>query len=182
MIHQRCSGILLHIVSLPSDHGIGDLGAAEEFINFLSATGQTIWQVLPVGPTGYADSPYQCFSAFAGNPLLINLFELFQQGLLDPADLNSAPQLPADSVDYERVIAFKKPLLRKAAKKFLKNSNQQSGAFKLFCKNSAMWLDDYALFMAAKDFHAGSVWTEWDVGLRAQERETTEKWRKKIVP
>ena len=182
MIYQRCSGILLHIVSLPSEHGIGDLGAAEEFINFLSTTGQTIWQVLPVGPTGYADSPYQCFSAFAGNPLLINLFDLLQQGLLDQADLNLAAKMPADFIDYEQVIAFKKPLLRKAARKFLKENNDQSGAFKLFCKNNAMWLDDYALFMAAKDFHGGSVWIEWDSGLRVRDRNALEKWRQKLLP
>ena len=182
MIYQRCSGILLHIVSLPSEHGIGDLGAAEEFINFLSTTGQTIWQVLPVGPTGYADSPYQCFSAFAGNPLLINLFDLLQQGLLDQADLNLAAKMPADFIDYEQVIAFKKPLLRKAARKFLKENNDQSGAFKLFCKNNAMWLDDYALFMAAKDFHGGTVWIEWDSGLRVRDRNALEKWRQKLLP
>ncbi|HSS98832.1 MAG TPA: 4-alpha-glucanotransferase, partial [Terriglobales bacterium] len=182
MIHQRCSGILLHVTSLPSDHGIGDLGAAEEFIDFLSATGQTIWQVLPVGPTGYADSPYQCFSAFGGNPLLINLFDLLQQGLLDPADLHPVPQLPTNTIDYEQVIAFKKPLLRKAARKFLKDSNDQSGAFKLFCKNNAIWLDDYALFMAAKDFHGGSVWTEWDAGLRVREQDALEKLRQKLLP
>ena len=182
MIYQRCSGILLHIVSLPSEHGIGDLGAAEEFINFLSTTGQTIWQVLPVGPTGYADSPYQCFSAFAGNPLLINLFDLLQQGLLDQADLNLAAKMPADFIDYEQVIAFKKPLLRKAARKFLTDNNDQSGAFKLFCKNNAMWLDDYALFMAAKDFHGGTVWIEWDSGLRVRDRNALEKWRQKLLP
>lgn len=182
MIHQRCSGILLHIVSLPSEHGIGDLGAADDFIEFLWRTGQTIWQVLPVGPTGYADSPYQCFSAFAGNPLLINLFDLLQQGLLDPADLNSAPQLPTDFIDYERVIAFKKPLLRKAARKFLKDAHDHTGAFKLFCKNNAMWIEDYALFMAAKDFHGGTVWTEWDAGLRARDHDALEKWRQKLLP
>lgn len=182
MIHQRCSGILLHIVSLPSDHGIGDLGAAEQFIDFLAETGQTIWQVLPVGPTGYGDSPYQCFSAFAGNPLLINLFDLLQQDLLDLADLNLAPPLPADFVDYGRVIAFKKPLLRKAARKFLKDTNDQSGAFRVFCKNHGTWLDDYALFMAAKDFHGGSVWTEWEVGLRTRDRVALENWRRKLLP
>lgn len=182
MIHQRCSGILLHIVSLPSEHGIGDLGAAEEFIEFLSETGQTIWQVLPVGPTGYADSPYQCFSAFAGNPLLIDLFDLLQQGLLDKSDLDPAPHTPTNFIDYERVIAFKKPLLRKAAQKFLKDSNDQSGVFTLFCKNNASWLDDYALFMAAKEFHGGSVWTEWDVGLRTRGRDALKKWQQRLLP
>jgi len=182
VIHHRCCGILLHIISLPSDHGIGDLGAAKEFIDFLSATGQSIWQVLPVGPTGYGDSPYQCFSAFAGNPLLINLFDLLDQGLLDTADLNSVPKPPADYVNYEQVIAFKKPLLRKAARKFLTGNNDQPGAFKLFCKNNAMWLEDYALFMAAKDFHGGSVWTEWGAELRTRDHDALERWRQKLLP
>jgi 4-alpha-glucanotransferase len=180
VIHQRCSGILLHIISLPSEHGIGDLGAAEDFIEFLSRTGQTIWQVLPVGPTGYADSPYQCFSAFAGNPLLVNLFDLLEQGLLDQSDLNSAPGLPNGSIDYERVIAFKKPLLRKAAQRFLKNNDRP--VFKSFCKSNASWLDDYALFMAAKDFYGGSVWTEWDSGLRTRDRVSLGEWNQKLLP
>src|SRR5882757_2410942 len=134
MVHTRCSGILLHIASLPSPHGIGDLGdSAHEFIDFLAETGQKIWQVLPVSPTGYGDSPYQCFSAFAGNPLFIDLLDLLKQGLLLPDDLIGAPQFPSDFIDYGRVIAFKTALLRKAAQKFFTNANESdSNAFKAF--------------------------------------------------
>src|SRR5512141_2297030 len=97
MMFERCSGILLHITSLPGPHGIGDLGdSAYEFVDFLSAAGQKIWQVLPLSPTGYGDSPYQCFSAFAGNPLFIDLINLQKQGWLDADELASASQLPND--------------------------------------------------------------------------------------
>src|ERR1041385_7470200 len=100
MPSERCSGILLHITSLPAIHGIGDLGgAAHKFIDFLAATGQKIWQVLPVNPTGYGDSPYQSFSAFAGNPLFIDLLDLSRQGLLDREDLVPISPLPSDFVD-----------------------------------------------------------------------------------
>src|SRR5882724_6200756 len=127
MIHERCSGILLHIASLPALHGIGDLGgAAYEFADFLAAAGQKIWQVLPVSPTGYGDSPYQCFSAFAGNPLFIDLLNLQEQDRLKPDDLARAPQLPSDFVDYGKVIHFKKALLHKAGQNFFINANEVS--------------------------------------------------------
>ena len=108
MIFPRSSGILLHVTSLPSAHGIGDLGAgAHEFVDFLSRSGQKIWQVLPLGPTGYGDSPYQCFSAFAGNHLLIDLLELQQDGYLEKEDFSALESLPRNFVDYGRVISFK---------------------------------------------------------------------------
>lgn len=184
MIYERCSGILLHIASLPAAHGIGDLGdSAHGFVDFLAAAGQKIWQVLPLSPTGYGDSPYQSFSAFAGNPLFIDLLNLQQQGRLESDDLEVAPQLPGDFVDYGRVIAFKRALLPKAAKNFFINANEaESNAFETFCKNSAMWLDDYALFMAGKDFHNGSVWTDWDSGLRKRDPDALEHWRQKLLP
>jgi len=184
MIYERCSGILLHIASLPAAHGIGDLGdSAHEFADFLAAAGQKIWQVLPLSPTGYGDSPYQCFSAFAGNPLFIDLLNLQEQGRLESDDLAVAPQLPDDFVDYGRVIAFKKALLRKAAQNFFINANEaDSSAFETFCRNSATWLDDYALFMAGKDFHNGSVWTDWDSGLRKRDPDALEHWRQKLLP
>lgn len=116
MTFSRSSGILLHVTSLPSPHGIGDLGAcAHEFVDFLSSAGQKIWQVLPLGPTGYGDSPYQCFSAFAGNHLLIDLLELQKEGHLSEQDLAVAENFPKDFVDYGRVILFKTSLLRKAS-------------------------------------------------------------------
>src|SRR5882757_3815782 len=160
MVHERCSGILLHISSLPAAHGIGDLGdSAHEFVDFLAASGQKIWQVLPLSPTGYGDSPYQCFSAFAGNPLFIDLLNLQEQGRLESDDLAVVPQLPSDFVDYGKVIDFKEALLRKAAQNFFTNAGEaDASAFQTFCKNNATWLDDYVLFMAGKDFHNGSVW------------------------
>ncbi len=109
---SRVAGILLHPTSLPGPHGIGELGgAALAFLDFLAETGQRLWQVLPLGPTGYGDSPYQCFSAFAGNPLLISLDRLREQGLLADADLAARPHFDARSVDFGRVIEWKRPLL-----------------------------------------------------------------------
>src|SRR5580692_4849453 len=116
----RRSGILLHVSSLPGGHGIGDFGeSAYDFIEFLAGSGQKIWQVLPLNPTGYGDSPYQCFSAFAGNPLFIDLGTLLEQGLLSLKDLKSAPGLFGEHVEYDRVIDFKQARLRKAARTFL---------------------------------------------------------------
>src|ERR1700724_1997753 len=100
MIFPRCSGILLHITSLPAAHGIGDLGpGAHEFVDFLAESRQKVWQVLPLSPTGYGDSPYQCFSSFAGNPLYIDLKALREQGLLSQPDLATVPELPSERVD-----------------------------------------------------------------------------------
>lgn len=184
MIFSRCSGILLHITSLPAAHGIGDLGpTAHDFVDFLAESRQTIWQVLPLSPTGYGDSPYQCFSAFAGNPLLVDLLDLQEQGWLGPEDLVAAPQLAADFVDYGKVIAFKRALLRKAAQDFFAKANEaNSKAFKTFCQENAEWLDDYALFMAGKDLHKGVVWTEWDAGLRRRDPGALPEWRQKLLP
>src|SRR5881394_1008347 len=119
----RSSGILLHPTSLPGPFGIGDLGpVAYEFADFLADSGQSIWQMLPLGPTGYGDSPYQCFSAFAGNPLLISPEELVKEGLLADEDLKNFPELPADQVDYQQVSRFKLPLLKKAHQNFRKGA------------------------------------------------------------
>lgn len=184
MIFPRCSGVLLHVTSLPAAHGIGDLGpAAHEFVDFLAESGQKIWQVLPLSPTGYGDSPYQCFSAFAGNPLLIDLLKLQDQGRLESKDFAAAPQGATDCVDYGEVIAFKQPLLRKAAQDFFINQNPaDSSAFEIFCKENSGWLDDYALFMAGKDAHRGAVWTEWDAGLSQRDPIALSQWRKKLSP
>jgi 4-alpha-glucanotransferase len=167
---------------LPSPHGIGDLGqCAHDFVEFLAASGQTIWQVLPLSPTGYGDSPYQCFSAFAGNPLFVDLVQLQQKGWLEAHDCAAAPLFEATAVDYASVIAFKQGLLRKAAQSFfLKANADESGAFSHFCAENASWLDDYALFMAGKDFHGGMVWTDWDEGLRRRDPGQMADWRQKL--
>jgi 4-alpha-glucanotransferase len=177
----RCSGILLHVTSLPGGHGTGDLGkSAYDFAQFLAESGQKIWQVLPLSPTGYGDSPYQCFSAFAGNPLLIDLTALQEQGLLSHEDLARAPNLPEDEVDYVGVSAVKLCLLRKAALRFLADAGPGRGTFDTFCKNNAEWLDDYAFFMACKGVCGGSPWMDWDLGIKRRELVVLTEWRERL--
>jgi 4-alpha-glucanotransferase len=181
---SRCSGILLHPTSLPGRFGIGDLGpCAYEFADFLSAAGQKLWQVLPLNPTGYGDSPYQCFSAFAGNPMLLSLERLRDQGLLEQRDLDAAPEFPAESIDFGRAIEFKMPALQRAAQVFLADSKHSDRvAFEDFCKEKSAWLDDYALFMALKDAHQGTAWTAWDEPIRKRDAGAMSEWRQKIEP
>jgi 4-alpha-glucanotransferase len=182
----RSSGILLHITSLPGSHGIGDLGSsAHEFVEFLAASGQKIWQVLPLGPTGYGDSPYQLFSAFAGNPLLIDLKSLREQGLLSSLDLETAAGLPEDHVEYGRVIEVKQGLVGKAAYAFLTDAARADReAFGDFCQSHADWLDDYALFMACKNFYknAASVWSDWALPIRRRDAGAVKDWRERLAP
>ena len=182
MIFRRCSGILLHVTSLPGGHGIGDLGSsAHEFVEFLAESGQRIWQVLPLSPTGYGDSPYQCFSAFAGNPLFIDLTALQEQGLLSPQDLVSVPNFPEEHVEYGRVIDFKNALLRKAAQTFLADSaHTDRSAFDVFCQNNNDWLDDYALFMACKRVYKEVAWANWDPGIRQRDSAALKEWQEKL--
>lgn len=170
-VFPRCSGVLLHVTSLPGGQGIGDLGdSAHDFVEFLADSGQKIWQMLPLGPTGYGDSPYQLFSAFAGNPLLIDLMALQERGLLRAEDLNLARSLPDDRVDYGRVIEVKQSLLSKAAYIFFSegDSTDLSG-FNDFCRDNAAWLNDYAIFMACKAAYGDAVWADWDLGIRRRD-------------
>lgn len=162
MPFSRSSGILLHPTSLPSRFGIGDLGPeARRFVDFLAEAGQQLWQVLPLGPTGFGDSPYMCFSAMAGNPLLISLEVLRERGYLDEADLDTLAPYPT-KVDYGRVITEKLPLLRKAWLNFSERANaEERAALVAFSQSAAHWLDDYALFMALKEHYKGKPWTEW---------------------
>ena len=184
MKFPRCSGILLPLTSLPGRFGIGDLGpSAYEFADFLSAAGQTLWQVLPLNPTGYGDSPYQYFSAFAGNPLLLSLERLRDQGLLQVSDLNQAPTLPEDFVDYGPVIEFRMAALRRAAQVFFANGSRADRAvFDRFCESSSPWLDDYALFMTCKDAYHGTVWTSWDPQIRKRDARAVSEWSGKLAP
>jgi 4-alpha-glucanotransferase len=160
----RRSGILLHPTSLPGRWGIGDLGdEAERFVDFLVATKQSLWQVLPLGPTGYGDSPYQSFSSFAGNPLLVSPDRLIADGLVEPDDLGDVPGFAAEQVDYGAVIACKRALLARAAARFsARASRAVADEFTAFCRDEASWLDDFTLFMALKDAHGGAVWTQWE--------------------
>jgi 4-alpha-glucanotransferase len=162
MTFPRSSGILLHPTCLPGLYGIGELGPeAHQFADFLRDAGQKIWQVLPLGPTGYGDSPYQCFSAFAGNPLLLSLDVLVERGYLNHKELENRPLFPADHVDFDRVIEWKLPLLGKAYEGFVR-AGADRAAFDEFCGKHAWWLDDFALFMALKRKHKLVMWTLWE--------------------
>ena len=171
MSFSRASGILLHPTSLPGRFGIGDLGAAAyEFVDFLEETGQGLWQILPLGPTGYGDSPYSCLSAFAGNPLLISLEALLAEGLLGQNDLDDAPEFPPDRVDYGWVIEYKSAMLKNAHARFLDNaSDQAKDEYLAFIERAGWWLEDYAVYRAIKDAHEGREWTKWDPFLRDRE-------------
>ena len=174
---ERVSGILLHPTSLPGHYGIGELGTeARQFLDFLVAAGQKRWQVLPLGPTSYGDSPYQSFSAFAGNPLLISTERLLADGLLLAADLDDLPAFPESEVDYGWVITYKKTLLHRA---YTRAKEQHYGA------NAppwdAPWLDDYALFMALKDRNDGAVWGAWEAALVRREPAALAKARAELA-
>jgi 4-alpha-glucanotransferase len=178
MTFPRSSGILLHPTSLPGPYGIGELGPeAHNFADFLRDSGQRIWQVLPLGPTGYGDSPYQCFSAFAGNPLLISIDRLVEHGYLNALDVAAKPQFPADDVDFGAVIAWKLPLLRKAFNLFRTNVTGEREAFEAFCQLHSSWLDEFALFMALKAAHDQVIWTGWQPELALREPEALERAR-----
>ena len=179
---QRSSGILLHPTSLPSDWGIGDFGpGAYEFIDFLHASGQRIWQMLPLGPTGYGDSPYQALSAFAGNPMLISPDLLLEEGLLHDSDLVTA-SFPDEYVDFGSVIPFKIELLRKAYENFLADKPVSiSKRYRQFCKKHAYWLDDFCLFAALKGFHQGKPWTSWPLELIRRNPKALSTWSQKLT-
>ena len=181
MARRRASGILLHPTSLPGRFGIGELGPeALRFVDFLSASSQRLWQVLPLGPTGYGDSPYQCFSAFAGNPLLISLDSLAAEGLLSADDLAGAPELAGAEIDYGAVIAFKLPLLEKAYRTFEAGANAaQRGAFDAFRGEHSGWLEEYALFTVVKEAHGGGSWTDWEEDIRSRRPAALARWKKK---
>jgi 4-alpha-glucanotransferase len=181
MRFQRSSGILLHPTSLPGAYGSGDLGPEVfSFLQFLSAGGQKLWQVLPLNPTGYGDSPYQCFSAFAGNPILISLELLVRHGWLKWDDLALTPEFPKRTVDYGAVIGFRVAMLRKAAERFFA-STESKAEYEGFCSEHAEWLEDYALFMAAKDAHGGQAWTRWEPELAGRNPATLVAWRRRLA-
>lgn len=165
---KRASGILLHPTSLPSPDGIGDLGFnAYKWVDFLKSSGCKLWQVLPLGPTGFGDSPYQCFSSFAGNPYLISPSALLDQGLLNHSDLTDRPQLPIEEVNYGTVIEWKHKVFHRAYKIFISNNEiTLHNQFHEFKQKQCDWLDDYALFMAIKDQQGDAAWIEWPEPLR----------------
>jgi 4-alpha-glucanotransferase len=182
MRFERASGILLHPTSLPGGHGIGDFGPeAYAFIDLLQSAGQKLWQVLPLNPTGYGDSPFQCFSASAGNPLLISLERLADSGLLTRGDLKNVPAFPLESVDYEAATHFKMPLLRRAARKFFADAGlEDTRNFEHFVRANSNWLDDFALFMAVKEARAMLAWTEWPADIAGRDRGALSRWTEKL--
>ncbi len=178
-LSSRSSGILLHPTSLPGRYGIGDLGEwAYRFVDWLEANGQSIWQVLPLGPTSYGDSPYQTLSAFAGNPNLISLDKCVGNGWLTHEDLSGVPNFPAGHVDYGWVINYHDEMLTRAYERFAEaEKSEQHQAFEAWCVENAHWLDDFALFVALKDLHGGRPWVEWEEGLALRDKDALEKAR-----
>ncbi len=183
MASARRSGILLHPTSLPGPNGVGELGAeALAWLDFLAAAGQRLWQVMPLGPTGYGDSPYQSFSTFAGNHFLISMDTLVEQGWLQAGELAPLAELPTERVDYGALIPRKLALLERAAERFDRLAEgQERAALAAFRAEQAAWLDDYALFMALKEAHGGSAWGDWVPGLRDREAAALERARAEVA-
>lgn len=179
MKFERSAGILLHPSSLPGPDGIGDLGPETyRWIQFLRTCGCSIWQVLPLGPTGYGDSPYQCFSAFAGNPYLVSPTRLVEEGLLTRKDLADRPEFPSGKVDYGPVIQWKLTILSRAFQHFTAQPDPDGvEQFANFYRQNEHWLADYALFMAIKEAHHGVSWEHWPLELRLREPNTLESFR-----
>ncbi len=179
----RSSGILLHPTSLPGRYGIGDLGEwAYRFVDWLAEAGQTVWQVLPLGPTSYGDSPYQTLSAFAGNPLLISFDQLVEDGWLSADELADVPEFSPYMVDYGSVIEYHTTILRKAYRLFEAAvlSQTQQHDYESWCADNAYWLDDFALFAALKNDYGGRPWVEWPAGEALRQPEALESARKRL--
>lgn len=174
----RTSGILLHITSLPGRFGVGDLGPeAYRFVDFLKETGQHFWQVLPLGPTGYGNSPYQCLSVFAGNTLMISPEQLLAEGYLAQEELNNVPAFAAQAVDYDGVTRYKAGLLDRSFALFEKSAPPaEKEEFAVFCQQNAWWLDTYALFQAVKGTQTGAPWNVWPEDIRQRQSEAIRTW------
>lgn len=184
MIFMHSCGILLHISSLPGKYGIGTLGReARKFVDFLVKSGQEYWQILPIGPTGFGDSPYQSYSAYAGNPLLIDPEALIEDGLISPNDhdLQVIEKKP-DFIDYAQLDSFKQIVLKKACAAFFTRSEKpEITAFEKFCRENSFWLEDYALFTALKKHFRNVMWTEWDDSIRLRKPEALERYSKLLA-
>jgi 4-alpha-glucanotransferase len=186
---ERQAGILFHILSLPSEDGIGDFGKnAFDFVDFLSDAGVGIWQILPLGPTAFGDSPYTAVSSFAGNPLFISLEKLREQGLLEASEFLERPDFWLDGVEYPEVNRWKIPLLRKAALRFVEEATEEERkAYGQFCERESWWLEDFALFYIAKHYYddqalreraKSSLWNiYWPEGLATRDPKVMAAWR-----
>jgi 4-alpha-glucanotransferase len=182
MKFERSAGILLHPTSLPGPYGIGNIGpVALSWLKFLADSGCTKWQILPLGPTGYGDSPYQCFSAFAGNPYITSPESLIQDGLLVEEDLADAPDFPSDRVDFGALIPWKLRLLDRAYQRFVeRDSDELRAAFAAFRDAQSGWMEDFALFMAIKEEHGGAPWFTWSPALRDREPQALDEARRRL--
>ncbi len=182
LTNNRKTGILVHPTSFPSKYGIGDLGSgAYSFIDFAEASGCKIWQVLPIGPTGYGDSPYQSFSSYAGQPLIISPEKLIEDGLINKNEIDIKNWNP-NKIDYGAVIPYKFAILDKAYENFkTSNDSKLIKSYNTFCDKHKAWLDDYALFMASKDHHGGVVWNEWDEEIAFPDKKSKKKWANKLL-
>jgi 4-alpha-glucanotransferase len=182
MPFQRASGVLAHPTSFPGPHGIGDIGeAAFRFVDWLAVAGQRVWQVMPLGPTGYGDSPYSSPSTFAGNPLLISLTWLAGDGLLQEADLRPSDRFTDHEVQFGEVIGFKSRALRTAFDRFRRGAGSSlRPGFEAFKQEEAHWLDDFALYMALKDHFHDRSWVEWEPSIRLREPGALAEWRARL--
>lgn len=183
---KRASGILLPVFSLPSEHGIGCFSKeAYQFVDMLKKAGQSYWQILPLGPTGYGDSPYQSFSTFAGNPYFIDLAALAGEGLLTDAESREYDSEEQDeSIDYEKIYKTRFKVLKKAHERFrdrMAGAHHEREAYEKFVSENDFWLDDYSLYMAVKDKNDGVSWNEWDAPLKNREEEALSEAREELV-
>ncbi|MFA4911981.1 MAG: 4-alpha-glucanotransferase, partial [Desulfobacteria bacterium] len=179
---RRGSGILLHISSLPSSFGIGDLGPwAYRFADFLAETKQGFWQILPLNPAepAYANSPYHSISVFASNPLLISPELLVRDGFLTKEDIEPSPNFPDERVNYEEVVAYKKRLFSLAYESFKKG--EANHEYERFCQDNSHWLTDFALFLALKSHFNGKMWNEWPSEIRDRKREALQPFKEKLL-
>lgn len=180
MKFDRESGILLHPTSLPSKYGIGELGnEAYSFVDFLVRSRQKLWQILPLGPVGYGESPYQCFSAFAGNTLLVSIDKLIEQKLLSKEDVGTLPDFDVRFVEFERVRKFKFDLYRKAFKKF--KSEGINADYRRFLRDNSFWLEEFSLFMALKEHFGGAAWNLWDKEIAFRKPDAVEYYKDKLA-
>lgn len=179
-LKQRAAGVLMHISSLPGSTGIGTMGkAAYDFADYLQSAGQTYWQMLPICPTGYGDSPYQSFSTFAGNPYFIDLDLLSRDGYLDKQDYENINWgTDAASIDYGLLYIERHRLFEKLHNRF---KHRIPDDFEEFCSENSFWLDDYALFMAVKDSYGGIAFDKWDEDIRCRREKALEDWRNRCA-
>jgi len=180
MQFDKASGVLLHLTSLPLRYGIGDLGKeAYDFVDFLKKTHQKLWQILPLNPPASGGSPYNCFSAFAGNTLLISIDKLIEDGLLKTEEVMNVPNFAETKVEFPKVIKFKNELFLKAFIRFDKSA--EGDRFTQFKKENEYWLPDFCLYMALKEHFDNKIWNRWDTDIAFREKQAIEKYQKKLA-